>query len=985
MADHAIDTDLLYRLWGKTNEREKGYVDSRWEYHPAVCHMIDVGYVAEVWLGVCPSIMDRFCMLAPGIDRDVLQRIIVTITALHDLGKVHRHFQAKSERGWDIGYGAQGAIRITDYSGFDHGLATARILSDFTNKQLPEWKSWKNAVEAVGAHHGRFYSNEDLDLSKKKFPSLSSVDRSTAVAAVALITELFELPVPLPPAPKSSAFNMLLAGFVSVSDWFGSNSEIFPFTSISEHSDVYAYLHQLRSGRSAENQLREAGLIGTYRKDSPTYQDIFPFLDDEEKLRPMQRLSRELSFGHCDGSEIVIVEAPMGMGKTEIALYLAAQAITHGHADGLYFALPTQASSNALFDRIYSFTDRIKHRDSAMSLAVAHGGKRYFHKYQELQHRTWQEAQERQEGVLRQFEKSRADRGAYRDTAAPPSEVIAPSWLQSSKRALLASVGIGTIDQAMLGAISVKHAFVRLFALAGKVVVFDEIHAYDSYMNVVIEHLLRWLHALGAKVVLLSATLPRGLRNRLLSTYQPPTARMPAQSVDDSVETNSESDPYPQMIHLTPANDLIILNPGRNESEAASRPTRIELHKVDNNDRNDHGAQLALNLAARGGCIAWIRNTVREAQETWRTLRARADEIESSIRPSIVLLHARFTRNDRSTIEQNLVEILGKDGGVARPHRMIVIATQVIEQSIDIDFDAMISDLAPVDLLLQRSGRLWRHDRKPEERYGHARPVLHVLAPDVNELHTMTFGSSVYVYEDEVLARSHWLLQHNTTLDMPAACRRLVARLYDYPDQEWSADHLGVDPERLDRSRQRRKRMLDTMTGTAKRILMPGPTVRSLVMHNAFSDDDRGDSVALTTRHGGASATAVLLDRRNGVLHCLGNDEPVPHPLPDTGNISGTLKLDEAVLLSSVSFPWYESLTRASPNDENVEALDSWWRDRHPFDNKTFLLLDPDDMFEHSQFRGRYLRDASGVAVEGLVIERKRDAMQTDTISYEDL
>lgn len=985
MTNHNVDTDLLYRLWGKTNEREKGGKDASWSYHPAICHMVDVGYVAEVWLETSPTILDRFCTLAPGIDRDELKRIIVTIAALHDLGKVHRRFQAKSEKGWMAGYGAEGTERIADHAGFDHGLATAHIMRDLMRGPMKGWSSWRNAIEAVAAHHGRFYSNNDLDSGRAASAfGLNNIDRPSALAGVNMISRLFQLPEPLPAAPACAAFNMLLAGFVSVSDWFGSNSEVFTFARISSEGDACAYLEQLRREGRAESQLRDAGLIGAFRRDDLGYGDIFSFLDHEEKLRPMQRLSRELSFGVESGPEMAIVEAPMGMGKTEIALYLAAQAIRHGNAEGLYFALPTQASSNALFDRIYSFTERIKRQDAPIGLAVAHGGKRYFGKYQALRQKTWKESQAGPQRVVEQLERARADRGPYRDTVAPPSEVIAPDWLQSSKRTLLASMGIGTIDQAMLGAITVRHAFVRLFALSGKVVVFDEIHAYDSYMNVVIEHLLRWLHALGAKVILLSATLPRGLRSSFLSTFAPSATEPP---IDQNANTadNPEGDPYPQMLHLTADNRLVMLSPKEGHSPSDSVPTRIELHQVDNDSRTLDGVRLALDLAANGGCIAWIRNTVREAQEAWGMIMERIRGVEPADQPSIALLHARFTRNDRSKIEQVLVEILGKDGGADRPRRMIVIATQVIEQSIDIDFDAMISDLAPVDLLLQRSGRLWRHERPNEQRHRHTEPVLHILAPDEEQVREMDFGSSSYVYDDEVLARSLWLLQHDSTWTMPASCRRLVAGLYDHPATEWTADRLGVAPENLNASRHKQQRLLDDMKGTARRILMPAPSARSLTMLNAFNDDDRGDSVALTTRYGGASATLVLLQRRSGRLACVGGDEPLPDPLPNAESIGKALKVDEAVILSAVSFPWYGELRRQTSEDEDVAALDTWWRDRHPYDNKQFVLLDDNHVFDHPQFAGRYRRDGSGNAVEGLVIERQRNAEQSDTISYEDL
>ena len=292
----------------------------------------------------------------------------------------------------------------------------------------------------------------------------------------------------------------------------------------------------MRNDEVADNQLRQAGLLPGVQRTDYTYQDLFSILK-KFPLRPLQQVSQDIPFGNDPGSEVVIVEAPMGMGKTEIALYLAARAIGAGHADGLYFALPTQASSNALFNRISEFADTIRDTDQAsqLSLVLAHGGSRFDKRYQGMREKTYGRRQRLQEAA--------STIGAYRDEVSPPSELIVTDWLQSSKQALLGSIGVGTIDQALLGSIRVKHAFVRLFALANKVVVFDEIHAYDIYMNRLIRHLLTWLNALGVKVVMLSATLPKGLRDSLIEPF-----RSDGNSPEVST-TLPEEDPYTQIIN----------------------------------------------------------------------------------------------------------------------------------------------------------------------------------------------------------------------------------------------------------------------------------------------------------------------------------------------------------------------------------------------------------------------------------------------------
>lgn len=966
-----MNDDVLYRLWGKTNEREKGYDVEKWDYHPAICHMIDVGYVAEVWLDLNKLIMDRFCKLAPGIPRDDLRKIIVTIVALHDLGKVHRNFQAKSELGWNSGYGSIGAKRPGDHSGFDHGCATAGIMAHVVSQTLPEWKRWQNAIDLVAAHHGKFYT--DTDLGRPRFQSLNVVlDQPVAIIAVEVLSLIFDTPKELPPAPTSSGFGMFLAGFASVADWFGSNSEVYPFSKVSSVSDLQDYLAALRSDRRAEKQLHDSGLIPTYRTENLNYGSLFPFLSTGTPLRPLQEKAQEIPFGEMPGSELVAVEAPMGMGKTEIALFLAARALSSGHADGIYFALPTQASSNALLERIGSYAEHVRDPDREISIAMAHGGSRY--------NKEFQKTRERTRKLQMELERVRANHGTNGDQIAVPSEVIAPSWLQSSKRALLASIGVGTIDQAMLGAISVKHAFVRLFALAGKVVVFDEIHAYDSYMNVVIEHLLRWLHVLDAKVILLSATLPRTLRERLIATYT--ESRL-------ADEVPPEQEPYPQIVHCDVGGGIqrfdLDQDKGSHE-ETSNRPINIAVIESSLEDRTQRGALQAIELIRSGGCVAWIRNTVREAQEAWETVVELVRDSEGGEDVEVVLLHARYVRADRNKIEENLVSVLGRDPKPKRPSRMIVIATQVIEQSVDIDFDAMISDLAPVDLLLQRAGRLWRHERGTAERQGHTERTLHVLVPNADALHDMEFGSSSYVYDEETLARTSTLVHENPVWLMPDACRTLVARLYDYNATEWTAERMNVDETQLENARGKQSRLNRSMSGDAKRILMPKPGRRSLTMEVGLSDDDRGDNVALATRYGGSSATAVLLYADGDQIRLAGAPDVVVAGLPDPSKFGEILDLEEKINLSIVSFPWYDRLQPATNLPEIARALEAWWSDRHPYDHKVFLAVSTDGTIEHPQFSGRYLRDSRGHALNGLVIEKNhKKRSEEELVHYEKL
>ncbi len=962
----------LYRLWGKTNERDKDKGDDwKWHSHPAICHMVDVAYVAETWLQLNPRLMDRFCQLAPGIDREDLLRIIVTIIALHDLGKLHRCFQAKSDEGWTKGYGADGVQRING-AGFDHGRATGVMMRSLVRKQYKHWKRWYKAFDMVAGHHGTLYGNSKLQPMPSNCPAWPD-EQPFVLEAIEALCRLFKMPTELPNAPKDNGFYMLLAGFCAVCDWLGSDSTTYLYAEqkglrMESFDDIQFYLSDLREQGVAKKQFVEQGILADFKREPLAYQDLFEILK-KYPLRPLQTVSTEILFGRKAGSEIVIVEAPMGMGKTEIALYLAMQAIGSGNADGLYFALPTQASSNALFDRITAFAETARAPEGQLSVVLAHGGSRFFEKYQELKDRTWRQ----KEAWLKTVQ----ELGGYRDTISPPSEIVATQWLERSKQSLLAGVGVGTIDQAMLGAITVKHAFVRLFALANKVVVFDEIHAYDAYMNQVILHLLQWLHTLGAKVILLSATLPRKLKKDLLSAYK---CTLP------DTDTSPENDPYPQILYgHTGIMEEPFVVPAQDRENDRKVPVRIKKIETVADERTSTGAQKAVELARDGGCIAWIRNTVKEAQAAWQAVK---DELrEQGIQDvEVRLIHARYTRTDRNLIEEELVDVLGNKPGAKRPTKMIVVATQVIEQSVDIDFDAMISDLAPVDLLLQRLGRMWRHVRPLSVRYNHTEAALFVLTPNAEEIYEMQFGSSTYVYDAEILARTATLTVDNDVWHMPDACRTLVAAVYDHEDVEWTAERQNVDPATLDKVRTERHTTQSSETGQAKRILMPNIDASRIEMEDALKDDDREERVALTTRLGGASGTVILLEERNGQICFAGSGSkrgPISiSTLPDPKDFRAMIEFDEAVTLSAVSFPWYRALERPEYDHPELVALDAWWRDRRPYDNKIFLLLDSNGKAEHPQFTAYYRHDKNRNPVEGLIIDASKERTENTPVDY---
>ncbi len=402
----------------------------------------------------------------------------------------------------------------------------------------------------------------------------------------------------------------------------------------------------------------------------------------------------------------------MGLGKTEAALYVAYRLLESGQASGIYFALPTQLTSNKIFERFNRFLKDTLAADCRHRSLLLHG-------------KAW-----------------------LLDTEMGEEGRPGGAWFNHAKRGLLAPFAVGTIDQALMAAMNVKHGFVRAFGLAGKVVILDEVHTYDAYTSTLLNALVELLRELHCTVIILSATLNRDRRQQLLGAVVSQEA-------------------YP-LISAAP----------RHHAVSEWPVPAGEGHGVNILLFDDPRTALveALDRASRGQQVLWIENTVVEAQERYLDLAARAAELGVACG----LLHSRFTADDRQRIEDRWVNLFGKDGWQDRAQQgRILVGTQILEQSLDIDADFMVTRFAPSDMLLQRLGRLWRHAGTPREPQ--ACCEAWVLAPDLDEAiasPVAVFGSTAYVYSPYVLCRSLEVWRGRASLHLPHDIRPLIEQTY---------------------------------------------------------------------------------------------------------------------------------------------------------------------------------------------------------------
>lgn len=710
------------------------------QIHPLLYHLIDVGQVTlQLWQVALSQSMRQWIAGLLCVSDEAAGCFIAFLAALHDLGKAGPAYQRK--------YSSPALQQRLNQSGFvlvhpsyssetqsdvPHGTVSTWALSPLLIEMLGLPSRFARAVAtAIGGHHGvwpRSGATERLDdricaawdqARRDLFWEVRGVFQPPAVHIPAQTTDL-------------NAFLTVLSALTSVADWIGSREDAFPFEERPMPTRQYAETAAQRA-KDVVTRLGWAGWQAT--GDIKSLKEMFPFIT---AVRPVQQTALETA-SLLTLPALVILEAPTGLGKTEIALALADTWVQRQQMRGIYVAMPTQATSNQMFERVVEFLSR-RYPDSLVNVNLAHG----------------------QAAINETLLNLRmSDVGEDED-----NRVTAVGWfMEQSKRALLAPFGVGTVDQALLSILQTKHFFVRLFGLHHKVVIFDEVHAYDAYMSTLFDRLLGWLRALGTSVIILSATLPAETRRRLVKAYTG-NADLEGNASYPLLTVAAEGEP-PRLLALPEPENIA-----------------LELEWLDDRDHLQLVAYLEQQLRT-GGCAAVICNTVRRAQEVYCALRQAAlvpDE-------DLILFHARFPPRWRKTIEIGVLRRFGKpqeERPNERPARAIVVATQVIEQSLDLDFDVMITEQAPIDLLIQRAGRLHRHDRGARR---HPRRLV-ILQPATSDSGLLHFGASAAVYDTYILLQSYLTLQGRTALSLPADTPDLIESVYhvtspSHPDPVW--------------------------------------------------------------------------------------------------------------------------------------------------------------------------------------------------------
>lgn len=710
--DVMLEKDRLFvgvsPYWGKA----RPVADSSGpDHHLLAFHCLDVAAVGRAYLRRAPGLL-RWIQerLRTSCEEELSEEAVIAWLAfwlaIHDLGKFSISFQGQCP---ELVARLQGVVPANlGLPGVRHDSLGmwlwASVVQPFVKQE-----AWFGDDAEIGegllywarsvmGHHGQPPIEQSHALHRHFRPQdiEAAIEFVRSVRALLLPSEMVMFPRRFDVdafCEISQELSWWMAGLAVLADWIGSNAEVFDYQAVSMALGDYWVLAQTKAERAVD----ACGVLPASRAVEHAFDFLFPHIAVPS---PLQDWARAVPL--ASGPQIHLLEDVTGAGKTEAAVMLVHRLMAAGCADGFFIGLPTMATANAMYGRIADLYDRLF--THPVSLVLAHRNKKLVEEFA---------------GSILPPGSDEHDRRQADETATRRCT----RWLADhNKRALLAPAGVGTVDQALLAALQSKHQSLRLLGLMHKVLVIDEVHACDAYMQRTLELLLEFHARSGGSAVLLSATLPQGMKSAFLKAFAKGRGqrRLPALAQQHYPLTTAWCAALPSLVVETPV---------------ATRPDVRRTVRV--RYEPDRAVVIEIVRAAldAGQCVAWIRNTVSEALEAHAELSALIDP------DHIVLFHARFTLGDRLDIEDRVLTHFGPASGPQQRAGRLLIATQVAEQSLDIDLDLVVSDLAPIDRLIQRAGRLRRHVRDP---LGHrladrsasdqrGEPCLWVLGPAWSE------------------------------------------------------------------------------------------------------------------------------------------------------------------------------------------------------------------------------------------------------------
>ncbi|MGW4475947.1 CRISPR-associated helicase Cas3' [Nonomuraea sp. NPDC004354] len=799
--------------WGKAGSEENT--------HPLICHALDTMAVAEL-------LIEK--MFSPWLRNELRSAFapiggagawLAFLAGLHDLGKLSPAFQALRR---DLAVALMGEPAASELRKMPdpkllgqrvdvpHGVLTVIHME----RIMLQWGATRHAAGeiayALGGHHGFIPRAATVNEARKKHRDHGGpLWAHWCAEMVDELLRLRGLQLPEPAAWAEFQVDLrvvvALSGLTSVSDWIASDTTNFPYAGASV--DLSEYVVTTR--RQARQAVDRLNWTAWQVPADVSFAGLF-----KATPRPVQAVVEALG-DRFDEPTLLVVEAPTGEGKTKAALQAAARTVRaareSGQEQGLFFATPTKATGNQAYREIKSMLEL---HQPGLAVRLLHGSAGEFLAAEALA--------TRDEGAVRPV-------GVGEDSDSS-AQIDAREWFTHNK-GLLAALGAGTWDQMLMAGIRSKHVFVRLVGLSGKVVVIDEVHAFDTYTSTLLDRVLQWLGFMGVSVILLSATLPAHRRTQLISRWREGLGR-----ARQDVSARTTELVYPRVTCAT-AEDVAVV-PARASGLNADRRMRLSFVS------DDELVDWLLRTVRDGGCLAVVHNLVRRVEHTHTKLEEAIQNLPEGQRPHLFSITGQMSDKARYEVEEELRELFGPPNKTEasnshRPTRAIVVGTQVLESSLDLDFDALVSDLAPIDSLIQRMGRVQRHGTV-HRRFPHLSELSMVIAGVQDTMQGPVLppytGS---VYPRTLTWRTWAVLKDRTSIQSPAQVPELIEQVYgetpvEYP-QGWK------DTETADEQLTRKK---DNASADVRIIYVPPPAVgrslKDLTALATYAGRTRGES-----------------------------------------------------------------------------------------------------------------------------------------------
>lgn len=911
-------------LWGKS---DYGFQRA---WLPLFVHMADSSAVAfRLWDEWFPRSTKR--LLSSFIGEGTARSFFSFVAAVHDIGKATPAFQSQPCWG-PCGGSASSLMWLPESAGLpfpagsrgsrgpNHAFSGQVILEQYLCDKMigdtsvkvssDQLKEARCIASIVGCHHGRSQSSADIRDARDIRPSSLGIsiepwhrvqgeliEYSLKLAGLTEsdLIQIAQLRVP----PQAAS---VLSGALIMCDWMASNTGAFPLATLPSHEYAYAdnqdafdngainlsafflgTTHELDFdylAKRAECGWTSIGVIPSWSGNPLGSRDIanlyvarFDF-SKPFSPRPIQKAAVEVASA-LEEPGLMIIEAPMGEGKTEAALAVAEIVARKVGLGGVCVALPTMATTDAMFARVHRWLEHLPHDGiNPQSICLAHGKAKLNEEYQ---------------GVSKNAAAYRLDidRDAVDGAsifAGSDSGVVVSDWMCGKKRGMLSNFVVCTVDQVLMGALQMKHVALRQLALANKVVIIDECHAYDMYMRQYLDVVLEWLGSWHVPVILLSATLPAKQKEEMAGRYlagwtakrKVPTR--PRRRAAVRVPLLNSEEPKKDVTAPTPCQyPLLTYTRGERIKECAvdgsGKSSEVTLSVMP--DDESRLVELLETMLADGGCAGVICDTVTRAQKTAVQLARVFGE------DAVTLTHARFIDIDRMENENCLRSMLGPDATIEngqRPYRHIVVGTQVLEQSLDIDFDVLVTDVAPVDLILQRIGRCHRHQRttRPPLLVSPHCYVRGITSWSDDGLVFSNGVSNVYAKASLIEALSVCGLTKasaSVKLVLPGDIARLVQHAYSDAvgsavPNAWGALYQKACQARLEENQRKEQRAHCCLLKSAKAMIRDGLSLTDWYFLSATdkTDADYGPRAVRDTQE---TVEVMLLQRIDGHIYLL--------------------------------------------------------------------------------------------------------------------